>query len=183
MNTPTPIRPPAATCTVGCGTLRIIWPILDPTIARDDLIAEAVETLPRLVAQARARITRPDQALFRILPSTRVPGSGRVTDTVLVYDVPAVAAPPRCYHPGGRVEIPDTPDAPRDPTDVDAVVVDRVLSGRRPECVVTPAERRMVLDLWARTGRPWADLERTTGWNVARMLREHRGRHLEAVPA
>ena len=67
---------------------RAIWPITDETVGYAELCRQATDDLPALVAQAKARLTRPGR--FSIAPSDKVPGSGRVTDAVLVYEAPAV---------------------------------------------------------------------------------------------
>lgn len=74
---------------------RAIWPIVDETVGYADLCREAAATLPTLVAQARAHLTKPGR--FSIAPSEHVPGSGRITATVLVYEAPARPATERSY--------------------------------------------------------------------------------------
>ena len=52
-----------------------------------DLCREAAADLPLLVAQARAKLAAPGR--FSVAPSDRVPGSGRVAESVLVFEAPA----------------------------------------------------------------------------------------------
>jgi hypothetical protein len=66
---------------------RCIWPIHDETIGYADLCHQARAELPDLIAQAHAELLRPGR--FSIAPSEWVPGSGRVTESVLVYEAPA----------------------------------------------------------------------------------------------
>ena len=76
-------------------TFRAIWPITDETRGYATLCKEAESELPLLIGQARARLTAPGR--FSIAPSDRVPGSGRTTPAVLIYEAPAVAIAPRGY--------------------------------------------------------------------------------------
>lgn len=66
---------------------RAVWPIVDETVPFPDLLREASAEISTLATQAGARLTRPGR--FLIAPSDLVPGSGRVTAWVLVYDAPA----------------------------------------------------------------------------------------------
>lgn len=74
---------------------RAIWPIADQSIGYATLCRQAAEDLPLLIGHASARLTNPGR--FSIAPSVEVPGSGRVTEAVLVYEAPAVALAPRAY--------------------------------------------------------------------------------------
>ena len=76
-------------------TFRAIWPITDETVGYAALCKQAQSELPLLIAQAKARLTHPGR--FSIAPSDKVPGSGRITSAVLVYEAPAVAVAPRGY--------------------------------------------------------------------------------------
>ena len=69
-------------------TFRAFWPIIDPTIPPDELIREATADLPLLTSRAHAVLTGPCR--WAIAPSEKVPGSGRVTKTVLLAEAPAV---------------------------------------------------------------------------------------------
>ena len=51
-------------------------------------------------------------------------------------------------------------------TDIDPVVVERILAG--DHVPASDAERRQVVALWPTTGRPLRDLARLTGWKVER---------------
>lgn len=75
-------------------TLRLLWPIVDQRIPYDQLIAEAEEDVERLAIQAHARVTDYAAGRWSIERSAKVPGSGRITPTVLIYEAPAVAAVP-----------------------------------------------------------------------------------------
>jgi hypothetical protein len=73
---------------------RAFWPIVDQRVPYDALIREAEAELPELTIRAHARITNLGAGRWSIERSSRVPGSGRVTPTVLMYEAPAVAAVP-----------------------------------------------------------------------------------------
>lgn len=75
-------------------TFRAIWPIVDQRIPYDQLIAEATDDLERLTLHAHCRVTNYGAGRWSIARSSQVPGSGRVTPTVLMYEAPAVAAVP-----------------------------------------------------------------------------------------
>lgn len=77
---------------------RACWPIVDETVSFATMCREAQADLPLLIAQAKAKVIRPGR--FTIAPSVEVPGSGRVTESVLIYEAPAVRAPARAYHSG-----------------------------------------------------------------------------------
>ncbi|MDN4173946.1 hypothetical protein QWY28_13375 [Nocardioides sp. SOB77] len=66
----------------------------------------------------------------------------------------------------------------RSKTDIDPVVVDRILSG--VDTHATRAERIEVVRRWPTTGRPYADLERLTGWRVDRYLTPDHGQETAA---
>lgn len=74
---------------------RAIWPILDETVPWADLVRQASDDLPEVLARAHARILRPGR--FSLARSETVPGSGRVAGSVLVYEAPAVRAAQRPY--------------------------------------------------------------------------------------
>ena len=67
---------------------RCCWPILEDGTPYRDLIRDAKAELPTLIAQAHAKLTGPGR--FSIADSADVPGSGRTTPTVLVFEAPAV---------------------------------------------------------------------------------------------
>jgi len=73
----------------------------------------------------------------------------------------------------GRRDFNDVPDFHEDADEAraDRGVVERILSGYRVDGS-THAEREEVLRRWPATGRSWRELERVTGWNVHRLLRE-----------
>lgn len=166
---------------------RAIWPIYDPTMPYDAMLQAAIEELPDVAARSHARIT--GRGRFTIAPSSKVPGSGRVTDTVLVYEADADPLPRRPYHrqptttrpprasglqprPAGPgpVVVDDVVDGPGDP-----VVVERILAG--DPVPANQAERLAVIAAWTALGRPLAHLEQLTGWNT------HRYKTRLAVPA
>ena len=77
-------------------TFRAFWPITDQRIGWDELLRAASMDLPLLAAQAQCRIA--GDGAFRIARSVDVPGSGRITPTVLVFEAPARQLRPRAYH-------------------------------------------------------------------------------------
>ena len=77
---------------------RAIWPIVDETTSYADLCREAAAEIPELVARSRARLAKPGR--FSVAPSEHVPGSGRVTDSVLIYEAPAQPLATRSYWKG-----------------------------------------------------------------------------------
>jgi hypothetical protein len=68
---------------------RAIWPITDETASWSELVADARPEVPLLAARAHARVCGPGR--FSVAESCHVPGSGRVTASVLLYEAPAVA--------------------------------------------------------------------------------------------
>jgi len=77
-------------------TFRAIWPIRDETVPWSDLLREAADDIPMIAAAAGARVLT--RGIFSIARSVDVPGSGRVTNTILVFEAPARALPRRGYH-------------------------------------------------------------------------------------
>lgn len=77
--------------------VRVIWPILNPALGPQTLIAEAERELPDILTRTHAQVTDPNAARWSIAPSDKVPGSGRITDTVLIYEAPARPIPRRAY--------------------------------------------------------------------------------------
>lgn len=67
---------------------RAFWPITDTSMPMQRLIDQARPDLPWLTAQAHAVIT--GRGKWTIELSANVPGSGRVTETVLLFNAPAV---------------------------------------------------------------------------------------------
>lgn len=74
---------------------RCCWPILEDGTTYRDLIRLAKSELPLLIAQAHAALTAPGR--FSIAESIDVPGCGRTTPTVLVFEAPAVEVSRRNY--------------------------------------------------------------------------------------
>lgn len=65
---------------------RAMWPIVSDQPAQQ-LIREAREEIPLLAARAGARIIGPGR--FTFARSVDVPGSGRVTEFVILFEAPA----------------------------------------------------------------------------------------------
>ena len=76
-------------------TFRAIWPIIDESVPYADLIEQASDDLSVLVRQSRAELTGPGR--FSIAASASVPGSGRVTESVMIYEAPARQVAARAY--------------------------------------------------------------------------------------
>lgn len=74
---------------------RAIWPIADESVPYAQLCHEATADLPHLIAQAKAHLLRAGS--FSIAPSDQVPGSGRITESVLMYTAPAEPMRRRAY--------------------------------------------------------------------------------------
>lgn len=72
---------------------RAVWPILDDGTTYRDLVRAAKAEVPLLAAQAHAKLTGPGR--FSIADAIDVPGCGRTTDAVLVFEAPAIEVPRR----------------------------------------------------------------------------------------
>lgn len=72
---------------------RAFWPVVDDTRTYGSLCREAALEVPFLAAQAKASLLAPGR--FSIAAAEQVPGCGAVTDTVLIYEAPAVQRDPR----------------------------------------------------------------------------------------
>lgn len=72
--------------------LRAFWPIVDPTLGWDDLISEALKDLPWVAARSHVNITGLPR--WYVARSVDFPGSGRVTELILVCEVPATRRTP-----------------------------------------------------------------------------------------
>ncbi|UIU47020.1 hypothetical protein [Microcystis phage MinS1] len=68
-------------------TFRAIWPITDERLPFTALCAQAWPDIPRLLRRAHATPT--GHGRFTAAPSAHIPGSGRITDWVLIYECPA----------------------------------------------------------------------------------------------
>ena len=68
---------------------RACWPITDPTTPYADLTTQAAGDLPLLLRQAGACPVVGEFGRWYITASSAVPGSGRITDKVLIYEVRA----------------------------------------------------------------------------------------------
>ena len=68
-------------------SFRACWPITDASTPSLDLCPQACTALGRLPRQAHARPS--GHGRFTAAPSAHVPGSGRVTNWVLIYECPA----------------------------------------------------------------------------------------------
>jgi len=71
-----------------------IWPVLDPTMTRNELIQEGLADLPDVARRHHATIT--GNPAFRFLPGAHVPGSNGAI-TVLVAQADAEPTPHRDY--------------------------------------------------------------------------------------
>lgn len=73
---------------------RAVWPVVDnvPTIS---LLTQAGGDIRHLAAQAHARIVGPGR--FSFARAVDVPGSGRVTEWVLLFEAPAERVAVRPY--------------------------------------------------------------------------------------
>jgi hypothetical protein len=73
------------------------------------------------------------------------------------------------------IDVDDAPQVPRPiartRAPVDEVLVERFLTGDA-FAEVNTAERHEVIRRWVTAGRPVIELERRTGWNVARYIRD-----------
>lgn len=74
-------------------TFRAIWPITNERLPFVALCTQARHDIPLLLAQAHARPTGPGR--WSMAESTYIPGSGRVTPWVLIYECPARCTPVR----------------------------------------------------------------------------------------
>lgn len=79
---------------------RALWPITDMTTPLGDLIDTATRDLPMVAARAHAEVQAGGRWL--VAASAKVPGSGRVTENVLLYEAPAAPimrseSCPRCH--------------------------------------------------------------------------------------
>lgn len=74
---------------------RAVWPILEDGTPYRDIVRAAKAEIPALAGQAHARLTGPGR--FSIAESDDVPGCGRTTPTVLVFEAPALAIARRDY--------------------------------------------------------------------------------------
>lgn len=74
-------------------TYRAMWPIVDEQRSFIGLCREAQVELGPLMQRARVMASGPGR--FYAAHASQVPGSGRVTDWVLVYECPAKQLPPR----------------------------------------------------------------------------------------
>lgn len=77
-------------------TFQALWPITDQSVPWHELIDQARADLPQLLATARAIPL--ERGKFHIARSIDVPGSGRSTPTVLVFEARAKRRRARAYH-------------------------------------------------------------------------------------
>lgn len=80
---------------MSAAVFRAVWPIVDESLSYADLCREAKNELPQVLALAHVEVTAPGR--FSIAPSEWVPGSGRTTESVLVFEAPARATRRRNY--------------------------------------------------------------------------------------
>lgn len=117
--------------------LQCVWPIIDDSRTRNELIAEAKADLDKLADQAHANITGP--GIWTVADAADVPGwSGYAPGMVLIANMPA--------EPYGSV---------RDHTKVDPkpdfAVVERLIAGN-PPAKVRPTERTAAMAVMAHRG-------------------------------
>lgn len=145
-------------------TLRLLWPITDDNLPLRRLIEQAKPEVAELACRAHARVTGGGQ--WSIRRAVDVPGSGRVTEHVLVLEAPAEPHVPEWR----RAQTAGPPRRPASDDEPDEAVVQRVLEGewRMP---TSRADRVEVMRRW---DGPDKRLEALTGWNVARIRREER---------
>lgn len=146
------------------GTVRLIWPILDESLTLGQLIAEAAPEVPMLISRAHA--VAAGVGRFYTAHSWEVPGSGRVSNLVLVFEAPATAAPSRPYWPATPIR-----QKARPADDVDDSLVTRILEGDWGSArTTTKAERVLITARWTARGGTLAELTRHTGWKTDRYL-------------
>lgn len=75
---------------------RATWPITDPTVGFLELLEMARQDLPALLTQAHAR--RTGLGRYTVAHSIDIPGSGRTTEWVLLFQCPATRTDARPYH-------------------------------------------------------------------------------------
>lgn len=146
-------------------SFRAIWPVLDESLTLAEMSEHAAPDLPLLIAQARAKLL--SEGSFTIADATRVPGSGRVTRYVLIYEAPAVRLPRRNPRPPTRER---GSSVWRDDDDIDEITVQAVLSGEWAMPTSTP-ERTEICRRWHAAGRPLPLLAEFTGWKVERYFK------------
>lgn len=76
---------------------RCFWPITDDKLGMGELIKQATPDVPMLLARAHAAIGPNSSGRWSIAPSASIPGSGRTTDYVLLFEAPARRVPTRAY--------------------------------------------------------------------------------------
>ena len=74
---------------------RFLWPITDDTAPFVSLVKLALDEVPALAMRSHAKLTGPGR--FHVARSVDTPGSGRITDWVLIYEAPAEPLPARAY--------------------------------------------------------------------------------------
>lgn len=82
---------------------RAFWPILDMATPLEELLAAANRELPLVAARAHAEVRHDGR--WSIAPSVRVPGSGRVTENVLLYEAPGQPRQLAVYCPRCKAEV------------------------------------------------------------------------------
>lgn len=75
---------------------RAVWPVLDEAAPLSELLREATAELDEVASRAHARILT--RGRFSIALSSQVPGSGRITELVLLFEAPAERVPCRIAH-------------------------------------------------------------------------------------
>ncbi|PRY53511.1 hypothetical protein [Glycomyces artemisiae] len=127
------------------GVFRAVWPVVDTTYSRDELIAEAQLALAGLAAAADVIVTGP-AAFDTTRTGSEVPGWEDWDGYVLVAEAPARAR-----------RTPD-PVAPVDlPTYIDWVVVERALAAAAPR-KLTKIEKKAAVADGIRRGMSYKEL-------------------------
>lgn len=80
---------------IGHGMFEAVWPVVDPTMPRAELLREAAEDLPNVVARHSAQLMGTPK--FALKPGQGVAGSQGAA-LVVMCQVPATKTEPRAYH-------------------------------------------------------------------------------------
>lgn len=121
--------------------LQCVWPVLDESMTRSELIVEATADLDDLADQAHAVILGPGWWL--VMPAEDVPGwRGYAPGSVLVANLPAV-------------------EWTADVDEIDWVCVERAIDGKRPK--LNRAEYREAVRRLSERGLPDAVIGATLG--------------------
>lgn len=129
--------------------LQCVWPIVDATFTRQELIAEASAQIEGMAARARATVTGPP--IWYIAEAAKTPGwHSYAPGSLLVGVMPA--------EPYGHVSRGRGKDA-------DPVAVERIISGHPPARVWT-VDRRAAVVAMAAAGVPRSEIASRIGGAV-----------------